>query len=182
ERHAIPRRGLPSRRDGELPRAPGLVAWRRGSVLARAAGRVVRPRAREQVARALGPGEAEVDERRIPAPASRRGARRSPRTGEAGGLQVRRGGDGPGGDDRGGQGQVPAPRRPREFPHDDGAAVACRRSPRSRAPERGGEGGAGRVDPEARRGGTVDRAQREREAQGNRGRAKGEDAGGDDAV
>ena len=58
--------GYPRRRDGELPRAAGLVARRRGSVLARAIGRVVRPRAREQVAGALGLREAEVDERRVP--------------------------------------------------------------------------------------------------------------------
>ena len=44
KRHAVPRRRLPARGDGQLPGAPGLEPRRRGDVHARADRRVVRPR------------------------------------------------------------------------------------------------------------------------------------------
>ena len=67
--------GYPARGDGQLPRAPGLVARRRGDLLARAVRRMVRPRAPGQSRRRSSTGEAALAERRS---YIKRGRRRAP--------------------------------------------------------------------------------------------------------
>ena len=52
-RRGLSRHGLPARGHAQLSRPPGLEPWRRGDLLHRAAGRVVRPRRHRQVRRAL---------------------------------------------------------------------------------------------------------------------------------
>ncbi len=60
QRDAIPRRRLSARGARQLPGAARLVARRRGEIFARAVGRMVRSRARQQVAGAFQSGKARV--------------------------------------------------------------------------------------------------------------------------
>ena len=72
--------------------------------------RVVRPRAREQVAGALGPGEAQVDERRVPeAPSGTRSSPRASRRPSPTSAEIPRVGHGPRRDDGRRAGEASAP-------------------------------------------------------------------------